>query len=65
MRKPFLRYCAVVPARQSHRTGGRLNNANRLAKIVADKGDLGRSPQTAATAGQFQNEDSAGARDIL
>ncbi len=38
MRKPFLRYCAVVPLRQSHRTGGtRVNDANRFSEIVADK----------------------------
>ncbi len=38
MRKPFLRYCAVVPLTQSHRTGGtRVNDANRFSENRADK----------------------------
>lgn len=40
--------------RQSHRTGGtRVNDANRFSENRRRQGDLGRSPQTAATAGQF------------
>ncbi len=65
MRKPFLRYCAVVPLTTESRTGGtRVNDANRFSENRRRQAIWVETRKEQQPLASFQNEVSR-ARDIF